>query len=128
MKLKFRLPDPDPNIPIVVFDLDGTLVESTWPHRFEIGPAINAGVDAMYHYANQGLRVEIHTARPERDHGLIWDWINKLYLPVDKVTCEKPFAGLYIDDRAWCPPWGKRREPPVTVDDEWTDDEITRLP
>ena len=108
------LPVPDKRIPIVVFDLDGTLAVSRWPQRREVGPPILEGIVMLRHYADAGYRCEIYTARPEADYGAIWDWVRAWHLPVDAVTCGKVFGGLYIDDRAFCPEYTKR-QPPVRL-------------
>jgi len=123
-----KLPEPDPRIPIVVFDLDSTLATTTWPERYTIGPPIPEGVALLKHYAEQGYRIEILTARPHIDHGLIWHWIHQHKLPVDAVNCGKPFGGLYVDDRAYRPEYTVKREPePQPEEEEWDEEEITRI-
>lgn len=120
-----KYPDPDPKIPIVVFDLDGTLARSVWPNRGAIGAPIEQGIDLLRYYAKQGHRIEIYTARPRVDEDQIWWWVRYHGLPVDKVTCEKPFAGLYVDDRSFNPVG--LVEELGTIEEEWSDDEITRM-
>jgi hypothetical protein len=122
MTSKSDLPLPDKRIPVVVFDLDGTLAESMWPHRREVGPPILEGVTMLRWYATQGYRCEIYTARPGVDQGIIWSWVLQHGLPVDVVTCGKPFGGLYIDDRAYCPDYTKTLPPvPLPLDEEEAD-------
>lgn len=75
-------------------------------------------------YAEQGYRCEIYTARPACDRGAIWDWIRGWHLPVDAVTCDKPFGGLFIDDRAYCPDYTKRVLPVKLAYDEGDVDEV----
>jgi len=99
------IPLVDEDIPIVIFDLDDTLAQSVWPSRRAVGPPIAEGVELLKHYAGLGFRVEIYTSRPKVDSLDIWDWVEQNDLPVDAVTCEKPFGGLYIDDRSWRPPY-----------------------
>jgi len=115
------LPPVDPAIPIVVFDLDSTLAESVWPVRGEIGPPIREGVELLLHYAGLGYRIEILTARPKIDKGLIWHWAHRHNLPVDAVTCNKAFGGLYVDDRAYCPEYTKSQKKfnPAVPPDLW---------
>jgi hypothetical protein len=85
----------------VVFDLDGTLAESVWPDRGSIGDPIPEGVEMLKHYAGLGYSVVIDTARRPIDKDMIWAWVRKHRLPVDRVrTGRKIVAGLYVDDRA----------------------------
>ena len=115
-------PPVDPAIPIVIFDLDGTLAVSAWPVRGAIGPPIPEGVEMLSHYAGLGYRTEIFTARPKIDKGLIWNWVHQHNLPVDAVTCGKAFGGLYIDDRAHCPEYAKSQKkfvPAPSEEDLW---------
>jgi hypothetical protein len=130
MTCKRDFPEPDKRIPIVVFDLDGTLAASVWPERHEVGPPILEGVVMLRHYAEMGYRCEILTARPECDVGVVWSWVLRYGLPVDAVTCGKPFGGLYIDDRSFCPDYTKDQPPrplpldePEEEDDGWGEDE-----
>lgn len=115
-----KYPEPDPKIPIVIFDLDGTLAYSVWPNRGQIGEPIPEGVEMLWYYARKGYRTEIYTARPHIDHGLIWNWVHNHGLPIDAVNCGKPFGGLYVDDRAY-------RPDEVEGEEEWDQDEITRM-
>ena len=103
-------PEPDPGIPIVAIDLDGTIAYGQWPLRGVIGKPIPEGIEALKHYAAKGYRVIVCTARPKIDEPLIWEWIQQHSLPVDAVECEKTFAGLYLDDRAARPSWALKME------------------
>lgn len=102
---------------VVVFDLDGTLAEPTWPQRHTIGDPIPQGLSALRHYAEQGLVIIVHTSRPLDDLDLIWDWLESWDLPVDRVICNKPLAALYVDDRGWRPWWS----PPPLLKGGWTE-------
>ena len=106
-------PLPDPNIPIVGVDLDSTLAESVWPQRRVIGPPIPEGVELVRHYGGLGYRVVIYTARPAIDKEYIWAWVRYHDLPIDDVFTDKPFLGLLVDDRAWCPGYTKDVKKPV---------------
>lgn len=90
----------------VVFDLDGTLAVDTWP-RPTIGAPIEEGIELVVHYADLGYEVVIYTARPASHRERIWRWLeeNGLAEAVYDVVTDRPVAGLYIDDRAWRPPW-----------------------
>jgi hypothetical protein len=92
----------------VTVDLDGTIAQGVWPVRRQIGEPISEGVAILKHYAELGYSICIYTARPWGDAPLIWEWVYKHDLPVDKVWCEKPPASLYIDDRAYNP-WGMKK-------------------
>jgi len=90
----------------VAFDLDGTLAHSTWPSP-EIGEPIQEGVDLLLHYVNLGYAVTLYTSRPSSHKEAIEEWLQAYNLrdKVYDVRTEKPLAGLYVDDRAWRPPW-----------------------
>lgn len=85
---------------VVCFDLDGTLAEGTWPEA-TIGAPIPEGVELLCHYADDGYGVIVYTSRPESHKSAIWHWLEE-NLPgrVYDVICNKPLAGLYVDDRA----------------------------
>jgi FMN phosphatase YigB (HAD superfamily) len=86
----------------VVFDLDGVLVENVWPMRSALGPLIPEGIEMLRHYADLGYTIIIDTARRKVDEDMIWEWVKRYDLPVDRVICgRKPMAGLYIDDRGY---------------------------
>jgi len=119
-------PDPDPNIPVVVVDLDSTIAETVWPIRGVIGPPIPEGVELLQHYGSKGYRIEVYTARPHIDKGVIWNWVHQWGLPVDAVHCNKPFGGLYVDDRAFKPEYTNHVKK-FTPAEDWLDDEITRM-
>lgn len=94
----------------VVFDLDGTLAEGVWPDRTAIGEPIPEGVEMLRHYAGLGYSVVIDTARRPVDKEMIWEWVVKHDLPVDRVRCgRKIVAGLYVDDRAHKPDYARAR-------------------
>ncbi len=103
------LPDPAPGLPVVVIDLDGTLAESTWPSP-TIGAPLKEGVDALVRWRARGCQIVIWTARPESHRGRIQRWLTEQGLAdlVFDVQCDKPIGGLYVDDRAWRPPWSER--------------------
>lgn len=107
-------PKPD-GMDVVIFDLDGTLAEPQWPIRHTVGPPIPEGVELLQHYAGEGYRVMIHTARPKWDKPIITQWLrdNKLTSYVDAVICDKPAAGLYIDDRGHRPYYVDRYKEPT---------------
>lgn len=89
----------------IVFDLDGTLAESTYPEP-HVGRAITEMVNLARRYHNEDNReIIIHTARPESHKDLIWNWVymNGLETVIYDVICGKPRAALYVDDRGWNP-------------------------
>lgn len=99
-----------PAVPVgyewVCVDFDGTICERVWPD-IGMGEPIPAGIDALKHYKDRGYFIAIYTARSWNDHDKIVGWLREQGLDgwVDTVICGKPVAGLYIDDRAWEPPW-----------------------
>lgn len=96
----------DYGIDTVVIDFDGTIAESRWPSN-EIGKPIETGVEAIIHYHGLGNEVIIYTSRPPSHSGLIWRWLTDhgLNSVIHDVVCGKPRGWVYIDDRAWQPPW-----------------------
>ena len=102
----FGYPNVPPGYEWVCVDFDGTLAERVWPDR-GMGEPIPDGIDALKHYKARGYFIAIHTARSWNDHGQIMEWLrdHELDAYVDTIVCGKPVAGLYIDDRAWQPPW-----------------------
>lgn len=99
-------PTPSRSVPAICFDLDGTLAEDTWPSP-HIGDPIPEGVEALIHYSEEGYAIYIHTARPESHEPAIARWLQAHGIAdvVYDIRCGKPIADLYVDDRAWKPPW-----------------------
>ena len=91
---------------IGVFDFDGILAVNTWPLP-DIGEPIPQGIEMLTHYYDAGHAVKIHTARPEQHVPAIARWLqhHNLAHMVYEIGGGKPSAGLYIDDRAFRPPW-----------------------
>ena len=96
-----RLPEHDPALPVVCFDLDGTLAADTWPSP-RVGDPDEHALNALVHYHDQGCEVVVFTARPESHFPRIWRWLedNLVAWAVYDVTNRKPVASLYFDDRA----------------------------
>lgn len=100
------LPEVPHGFDRVAFDLDGTLAVNVYP-RTHVGAAIKEGIDALLHYVEQGYEIVIYTSRPESHRERIWDWLREQRIAhrVYDVVCNKPHAGLYLDDRAHKPEW-----------------------
>jgi hypothetical protein len=99
-------PEPTPTdgkLPIV-FDLDGTLAEATWPSN-HVGKPIEEGIELLLEYSSRGYAIIIQTARPASHEARIWRWLEELGLQnvVFDVMCGKPLGCLYVDDRAFRP-------------------------
>lgn len=88
----------------VMFDLDGTLAENTWPET-HIGEPIQAMVSVLLEYRAEGYACSIFTSRPEDHRERVLDWLyaNGLDFEVYRVIMDKPVYGLLIDDRSWNP-------------------------
>lgn len=88
----------------VVFDLDGTLSEPTWPSN-HVGPPIQEGVELLLEYSSRGYAIVIHTARPASHEPRIWGWLLEQGLQnvVFNVICGKPLGAMYIDDKSFRP-------------------------
>jgi len=95
-------PPLDPGLPIVSVDFDGVLAEATWPSP-HLGRSIQAGIDLVFHYVNEGAEVHILTARPPSHWPWIWKWLDGVGLHglIYDVSNVKQPACMYIDDRAW---------------------------
>lgn len=104
------IPPADPSVlrAEVMFDLDGTLAENTWPET-HIGEPIPEMVDLLLKYRKMGFAVSIFTSRPEDHRQRILEWLytHGLDFEVYRVICDKPAYGLLIDDRSWNP-WGEK--------------------
>jgi hypothetical protein len=73
----------------------------------KVGEPIPEGVKMLKYYFNAGYEVIIFTARPGDHKPMIYNWLQEQGLEdyVYEVRCGKPVSGLYIDDRAWRPPY-----------------------
>lgn len=123
----------------VVFDLDGTLAEATWPSN-HVGAPIQEGVELLLEYASRGYAIVIHTARPPSHEGRIWEWLREIGLGnvVFNVVCGKPLGCMYVDDRSFRPDYcddlqgempppefpvvDTREEPVEEIDSKWEPD------
>ncbi len=106
LRVASQTPRPEPNYlqAEVMFDLDGTLAENTWPDT-HIGQPIPEMIDLVFEYRAAGYAVSIFTSRPE-DHRIDIDfWLSEQGLGniVYRVICDKPAFALLIDDRSWNP-------------------------
>lgn len=101
-----RYPPLDERLPVVLVDFDGVLARSYWPSPL-LGPPIPEGIALVRHYAEQGAEVRIFTARPDSHWPLIADWCEKHGIGdvIYDISDRKIPASLYVDDRAWRPPW-----------------------
>lgn len=88
----------------VVFDLDGTLAEATWPSN-HVGAPIQEGIELMLEYSSRGYAIVVYTARPASHEARIWRWLEELNLQnvVFNVVCGKPLGCMYVDDRSFRP-------------------------
>jgi hypothetical protein len=105
-------PEPAPTdgkLP-VVFDLDGTLSESTWPSN-HIGQPIQDGIELLLEYSSRGHAIVLYTARPPSHEDRIWTWLGEQGLGnvVFNVVCNKPLGCLYVDDRSFRPDYVKNQ-------------------
>lgn len=104
----------DPRLKTVAVDLDGTLAEALpWsPDNQPIGPPLKGAKDAMETFRAFGWTIIVYTCRA--NGWQVRHWCDE-YLPglVTAVNCSpsdvcqyglyspKPFADIYIDDKAW---------------------------
>lgn len=90
----------------VAVDLDDTLAKGSGKiDDPTIGALIPEGVALVRHYAAKGYEVVIHTSRPWSDYGRILEWVDANRLPIADIYCAKVLAGLYVDDKAYRPPY-----------------------
>lgn len=99
-----RVPDPAQHLLEIMFDLDGTLAENTWP-KHHVGRPVPEMVDLLKDYVIKGFACSIFTSRPEDHREMILEWLheNELQDLVYRIITEKPHYGLLIDDRSWNP-------------------------
>lgn len=99
---------------VIIVDFDGTLClfeKDTSAENIPKGipniPLINK-LNELY---NKGYEIEIYTARghnscksreeaKEKYESIIKDWLNKHNVKYSKLSFQKPYARVYIDDRA----------------------------
>lgn len=101
-----RFPKPQRLVGEVMFDLDGTLAEHSWPSN-AIGKPIDKTVELVRHYVKTGYVCSIFTSRPADHRTEIWAWLsaNELDTLFYRVITDKPVFGLLVDDRSYNPPW-----------------------
>lgn len=105
---------PGTGLHTVLFDLDGTLAEGTWPSP-KIGKPIQKGINLAREIRSQGYECIIFTSRPLSHHEAIAEWVhdNGLDDVFYDIICNKPRALAYIDDRAITFPEGLGDVPKV---------------
>lgn len=94
---------PDFSDEVVCIDFDGVL-RSYNGYDQPVGPGdepVRGSRDAVEWFVRHKAKVVILTARPERNHWSVRQWLTKHGFPPGlEVTNVKPPAHLYIDDRA----------------------------
>lgn len=88
---------------IACLDFDDTLAKSLWtPENMtrQIGPPIHANIAKAKQLADEGYTLVIHTARGWEDAEYIESWLTEHGVPFRNVTCGKPIADVYVDDKA----------------------------
>ncbi len=98
----------------VAIDFDGVVHESS--KGFHDGtvydPPMEGSVEAIKWFSDQGLDIVLFTAKVKPDRPLvqgktgeelIWEWLTKYEIDsyIKEITCEKPRAIVYIDDRGY---------------------------
>lgn len=93
--------------PTIAWDFDGTLHPYTegWTGSTPADELPIEGVVPIIHQLHdEGFRQVVFSARADHDegHAGIVNWLNKHYLLdyFDDVSCKKPAAVAYVDDRA----------------------------
>ena len=96
----------------IAIDFDGVIHKSS--KGFNNGgiydPPIKGSIEAINWFKNEGYNIIIHTAKVKPDRPLVngktgmelvTDWLkeHEIYNLIDEVTCIKPRAFIYIDDR-----------------------------
>lgn len=96
----------------VAIDFDGVIhLNSKGFHDGTVyDPPIEGAIEAIKWFASQGLDIVLFTAKVKPDRPLvngktgeelIWEWLAKYEINsyIKEITCEKPRAIVYIDDR-----------------------------
>jgi len=96
----------------VAIDFDGVVHRNS--KGFHDGtvydPPMEGAIEAIKWFASQGLEIVLFTAKVKPDRPLvngmtgeelIWEWLAKHEISsyIKEITCEKPRAIVYIDDR-----------------------------
>lgn len=96
----------------VAIDFDGVIHRNS--KGFHDGtvydPPMEGAIEAIKWFASQGLDIVLFTAKVKPDRPLvngktgeelIWEWLAKYEISsyIKEMTCEKPRAIVYIDDR-----------------------------
>ena len=96
----------------VAIDFDGVVHRNS--KGFHDGtvydPPMEGAIEAIKWFASQGLDIVLFTAKVKPDRPLvngktgeelIWEWLAKYEINsyIKEITCEKPRAIVYIDDR-----------------------------
>lgn len=93
---------------VLAVDFDGVLHDGTYTH---IGEPHEGARGALLIARSFGNRIIIHTCRARPDEvvdGVRWnnterevaEWMAVHDIPFDEITALKPFADVYLDDRA----------------------------
>ena len=104
MKNKKRLLNvlKNPMGKIVCVDLDNTLCKGTYWLGNKKHPPVNEKIaDYVRHLDDKGAFIVIWTARPLKAISRTYRWLgeNNLLYPI--ALRIKPYADIYIDDKAW---------------------------
>lgn len=97
---------------IVAVDLDGVLAKLNPAKGTKIGRPIKEAMPVLKKFKKAGWFIILYTVRP--DEWLLKKWCEKNYPKIfDAINCNpldvadtgivaaKPYANLYLDDRAW---------------------------
>lgn len=94
--------------PTIVFDLDGVIAtgskkevysdEAGWDYMRCVPSKEYVGL--VRTFFDEWYKIIIHTARPEIDKKVTTEWLKKHNVPYHELIMAKPFADLYVDDKA----------------------------
>jgi len=89
---------------IVCVDLDGVLNHTPDnpppPESYKIFRPNKKMIRLLEQLSKKGMVIGIHTARHSTDYEITIKFLKKFRIPCDFVQFGKPYADLYIDDRA----------------------------
>lgn len=103
MTAPYKPPGPRGNLLRLGVDLDGTLAAPVWTPEnptSEIGAPLLHNVAKVRKAHEQGLKIWVHTARPDTDYENIEGWLIHHEIPFNEIRTGKPLFLAYVDDRA----------------------------
>jgi len=89
---------------IFCFDLDGVINRTPDdlppPEKFRVFRPNWGVILAMHRLKEEGHKIIIYTARHPEDKDITLEFLRDFNVPYDEIIFGKPYADVYVDDRA----------------------------